>query len=283
MKNCKIFFLSFLFVLKFAYFTPFASAQNLFDSIHSEMYAHYLFANHEYELASQEFERILFMTDYTNDSLKWLCVKSIRLSGNPQSAEKRIGNFYPTNNFPNALLSKEYLKILFEEKKYGLAQKDLFHLEKLDSTDRSVFYLSSLLLTKQYKKAIEIVDSTPASNITVAQFKPIIASQKSMSFKKPWLAGTFSAIIPGLGQTYAGNWKDGVFALIFTGSSAFQAYRGFHKAGIGSPFGWIFTAIGSAFYAANIYGAAKAANKYNFLNHVKISIQVDALLDNYYH
>ncbi len=90
MKNCKIFFLSFLFVLKFAYFTPFASAQNLFDSIHSEMYAHYLFANHEYELASQEFERILFMTDYTNDSLKWLCVKSIRLSGILKAQKKGL-------------------------------------------------------------------------------------------------------------------------------------------------------------------------------------------------
>jgi len=280
MKNYNLRIISFLIIATSAIFVTPLTAQNLFDSIHSEQYAHYLFANHEYDLASQEFERVLFLTNYTDDSLKLMCVKSIRLSGKFQLAHRRLLKFYPTLDFTNPVLSKEYLKILYEEKKYSLVQTELNRMNNLDSNDKMMFTLSSLILSKQFKKASTIIE---IDTLKAAPFIPIIEYQKNLKYKSPWLAGTLSAIIPGLGQTYAGNWKDGVFALIFTGSSAFQAYRGFHKAGISSPFGWVFTAIGSAFYAANIYGASKAANKHNFLNHVKISIQVGGIMDNYYH
>lgn len=257
-------------------------AQNIFDSIQSEKYAHFLYANQDYTLAHQEFERVLFLTDYRSDSLKLFCVKSLRLSGKYDLAETRIHQFYPKKEFGSSMISREYLNILYKKKDFNKLDFECKELKNLDSSDRLMYSLSTMFLTKNYDKAYQTIEQKSQDSI-VAPFLPIMIHSKKMHHKSPLLAGTLSAVIPGLGQTYAGNWKDGLFALIFTGSSGFQAYRGFEKAGVNSVFGWIYSAVFAAFYSANIYGAVKASNKYNFLNHVKISIQVDALMDNYYH
>lgn len=257
-------------------------AQNIFDTINSEKYAHYLYSNQEYKLAHQEYERVLFLTNTKSDSLKWLCVKSLRLSGEPTLANRRVLTFYPNKKFQSPLLAKEYVKTLFELNQYEQIEKELSIINPLDSNDRLFFQLSSLYLSRDYKKANTLLNNTNKPNTIADIFTPIQNMQHELKFKSPLLAGSLSAVIPGLGQTYAGNWKDGIFAFIFTGGAAFQSYRGFSKSGINSTFGWVYGIVSSIFYSANIYGAIKATNKYNYLNHVKISIQVGGVMDNYY-
>lgn len=257
-------------------------AQNLFDTLHTEKYANHLFATHDYQLASEEFDRLLFMTNSNNDSLRWMVVKSTRLAGNADKACQRMLTFYPDTQLRFSFLSKEYLQILFHKKEYPLIRKEVSRIAGLDTVDRLFYGASNEFLSNNYAAANTIIQSFPPNNPSLMPLANLQHSVEKMKHKNPAIAGTLSAIIPGLGQTYAGNWKDGIFAMILTGSSTFQAYRGFHKNGVESIYGWVFSAMATAFYTANVYGAVKASHKYNYLNHLKISIQVETLLDNYY-
>ncbi len=79
--------------------------------------------------------------------------------------------------------------------------------------------------------------------------------------KNPALAGIISAVIPGSGKMYVGEWGDGIMALITTGLFAFLAYDNF-KADHTTK-AWIFTGLGAFFYAGNVYGSVAAAQIYN--------------------
>lgn len=80
-------------------------------------------------------------------------------------------------------------------------------------------------------------------------------------YRSPTLAGMLSAVIPGSGKMYVGEWGDGITALLATGLLAFLAYDNFeadHKTRA-----WIFTGLGAFFYAGNIYGSIAAAQIFN--------------------
>jgi TM2 domain-containing membrane protein YozV len=80
-------------------------------------------------------------------------------------------------------------------------------------------------------------------------------------YKSPALAGTLSAIIPGSGKMYVGEWGDGVTALVVTSLFAFLAYDNFQADH--TTRAWIFTGLGAFFYAGNIYGSIASAQIFN--------------------
>ncbi len=79
--------------------------------------------------------------------------------------------------------------------------------------------------------------------------------------KNPTLAGIMSAVIPGAGKIYVGEWGDGIMALVTTGLFAFLAYDNFSADH--NTRAWIFTGLGAFFYAGNVYGSVAAAQIYN--------------------
>jgi TM2 domain-containing membrane protein YozV len=80
-------------------------------------------------------------------------------------------------------------------------------------------------------------------------------------YKSPALAGTLSAIIPGSGKMYVGEWGDGLTALVVTSLFAFLAYDNFQADH--QTRAWIFTGLGAFFYAGNIYGSIASAQVFN--------------------
>jgi len=80
-------------------------------------------------------------------------------------------------------------------------------------------------------------------------------------YKSPVLAGVFSAIIPGSGKMYVGEWGDGITALVVTSLFAFLAYDNFNADH--TTRAWIFTGLGAFFYAGNIYGSISSAQIFN--------------------
>lgn len=80
-------------------------------------------------------------------------------------------------------------------------------------------------------------------------------------YKSPALAGTLSAIIPGSGKIYVGEWGDGITSLLATGLLAFLAYDNFRTDH--TTRAWIFTGLGAFFYAGNIYGSIASAQIFN--------------------
>jgi TM2 domain-containing membrane protein YozV len=80
-------------------------------------------------------------------------------------------------------------------------------------------------------------------------------------YKDPTLAGILSAIFPGSGKMYVGEWGDGITALLATSLLAFLAYDNFRADHTARA--WIFTGLGAFFYAGNIYGSAASAQIFN--------------------
>jgi TM2 domain-containing membrane protein YozV len=80
-------------------------------------------------------------------------------------------------------------------------------------------------------------------------------------YKSPTLAGILSALIPGSGKMYVGEWGDGITALVVTSLFALLAYDNFRADH--STRAWIFTGLGAFFYAGNIYGSVASAQIFN--------------------
>jgi TM2 domain-containing membrane protein YozV len=80
-------------------------------------------------------------------------------------------------------------------------------------------------------------------------------------YKSSALAGILSAVIPGSGKMYAGEWGDGITGFLVTGLFAFLAYDNFRADH--TTRAWIFTGLGAFFYAGNIYGSIAATQIFN--------------------
>jgi len=89
-----------------------------------------------------------------------------------------------------------------------------------------------------------------------------ILSETRNSYKSPGTAKLLSIFIPGAGQFYARNWRDGLNAFILNGLliglTASEVYRGnYDNASL------IFLLLTSRYYMGNIYHAGKDAELYN--------------------
>ncbi|HAA12043.1 MAG TPA: hypothetical protein DCE41_10230 [Cytophagales bacterium] len=81
--------------------------------------------------------------------------------------------------------------------------------------------------------------------------------------KRPWLAGTLSAIVPGLGRVYANKWGQGLATFMQVGVFGAQAWEGYRKDGLVSWRFITFAAVGSIFYISNVVGSVFAAQQRN--------------------
>lgn len=98
--------------------------------------------------------------------------------------------------------------------------------------------------TSDYRLAVEAADLLRVRNEIV-----------SRRVCRPWVAGTLSALVPGLGKVYAGNVGEGIAAFLVTGSLMAVTAENWVKAG---PSNWKTIAAGllsAVFYVGNIYGS----------------------------
>lgn len=79
--------------------------------------------------------------------------------------------------------------------------------------------------------------------------------------KRPWLAGTLSAVVPGLGQAYAGSWESAAVSFVLNGvligATVELARRDFYAAST------VTGLAGSVFYVGSILSAADLARRSN--------------------
>ena len=121
---------------------------------------------------------------------------------------------------------------------------------------RSVYFIETR--SKEIKKE-ELLK--PFDMLQRREVEPFIDLSVNPDYKSPALAGILSAVIPGSGKMYVGEWGDGITSLLLTGLFAFLAYDNF-KADHSTK-AWIFTGLGAFFYAGNIYGSVAAAQIFN--------------------
>jgi hypothetical protein len=79
--------------------------------------------------------------------------------------------------------------------------------------------------------------------------------------KRPWLAGTLSAVVPGLGQAYAGSWESAAVSFVLNsvliGATVELARRDFYAAST------VTGLAGSVFYVGGVLSAADLARRRN--------------------
>jgi hypothetical protein len=87
------------------------------------------------------------------------------------------------------------------------------------------------------------------------------ARLEAVDTKRPWLAGTLSTLVPGLGQAYAGSWQGAALSLLLNGIFvAATVELAQHELYLASATTGL---AGSIFYVGNILNAVDLARRYN--------------------
>ncbi len=104
-----------------------------------------------------------------------------------------------------------------------------------------------------------------------SELRRMIEDLNTWKPRKPWLAGTLSAIIPGSGQVYAGRWRDGVVSFVINSlfiSGCISAMNSGHD-----ELAVLLGLMEVGWYSANIYNAMNNTHKMNYEdwdNHLKM-------------
>lgn len=242
----------------------FSQEQDLYNPENSKRYAEYLFSSQQHALAAEEFERLVYFNG-ENIWFKYYLIKSYRLSGDLNSGIHRVYSFYGNSldTMPQ-ILALEFVKLQLLTDSVPAAETFINRNVNLSSEEKDIYKSFSLLLSGEYQSASLLAKESsvinPAFPVSVLNL-----TQKAMEIKRksPFVAATFSAVIPGTGKFYTGNWADGFFSLLFVAGDAWQAYRGFSEHGVKSVYGWVFAGLSTSFYIGNIFGSVKAARRYN--------------------
>ncbi|MDA3860936.1 MAG: hypothetical protein PF445_06895 [Melioribacteraceae bacterium] len=237
-------------------------AQNL-DNLLSDKnriaFGNYLFCEHDYLRAIDEFDFVL-KTQW-DDSLQFKIATSyyrMMLFDRAYIEFKKIQ--------VNSLLFKqsqyEQYRTLFMSNNYVLLQKVIDN-----STSKSEIPLELLHLKNSSILLRDI--QLPLKNGFISAFGKDDRTKISefydwkydLPYKSPALATIMSAIIPGSGKIYAEEVGDGITAFLLTGLFTYLAVDKFQNNHNSS--GWLYSSIAAFFYAGNVYGSATAVQNYN--------------------
>lgn len=251
------------------------NSENLYNEDNSLLFANYLFKSQQYDLAAFEYERVLFVRPQ-NDSIKLQLLNSYSLSGNRQQMINRAESLYTSTSLFPKPVAKLYTTDAFITGAFFKLNDFTSAQSPLEKRDRLFLHLHMLMNSLDWETAeLTLQQLTTLSNeSSLSNVSKIIQSGKDQRYKSPALAAALSTVIPGTGKIYTGDWKDALFGLLILGGNAYSSYRGFKKNGIQSVQGWAFASIGFGFYLANIFGAHKAAKRFNASAQSDLRMQV---------
>ncbi len=246
---------------------------NLFTSQNRRIFGDYLFCNQDYLRAIDEYNAVI--NHSPNDTLQYKIGLSYFFMGRYYDAEKSYEKLFETS-FLSDEAKLEYYRSVFY-------LNDLYSFRKMVNLKKNfpVEYSEELNKLKSYSYLMDNSELPPESEL-LSKFddkdkKKIIefySWKQDPPYKSPVKAAILSAIIPGLGKFYAGEFGDGITALLFTGLFTYLAVDKFQRDQKTSA--WLFTALAAFFYGGNIYGSAAAVQnynasiKFNFDNEVKL-------------
>lgn len=234
-------------------------SQDFYNHDNSLKFGEYLYNSNQYDLAVREFERCVFFKPDDRKSYLYL-FKIYRKSNAFEKAVDSYSRFSGNRNFGemDTEFGSEYFKLLVQNDKYGDAGDFLMNNPRFK--DNNDLKLSTILLKKEWREADMFKNEINCEvNKSLAE---ITGQGIALKKKSPYLAGLFSAVIPGSGKAYAGKWKDGVISLLMTSTAAFISVRAFNK-NSGSVYPWIMGTMAVVYYSGNIYGSSQTALKYN--------------------
>ncbi|PKP50917.1 MAG: hypothetical protein CVT92_14060 [Bacteroidetes bacterium HGW-Bacteroidetes-1] len=252
-----------LIILLIGFFPLLIKSQDLYNYKNSLIYSNFLMGTKQYKLASEEFERILFMKP-DNDTIKNQLLRSYLFDKQYEKVQQRSDNLFNDKASIPRLAALVYSRSLVLTENYTLFQFFIEVNRNLTDFDRKTLMLNSQLLKYDWKNAeLTFKGMMEAGYSVEKKHEALFLEIKSVRYKSPVVAVGMSALIPGSGKANTGEWKDGLVSLLFVAGSAIQAYRGYTIYGEKSAFFIVYTGLATTFYLSNLYGSYKSAKKYN--------------------
>ncbi|OFX43657.1 MAG: hypothetical protein A2046_16025 [Bacteroidetes bacterium GWA2_30_7] len=274
MENILITFFKILFLI----IVPLIlKSQDIFNLENSEKYANWLFETKDYRLASEEYERINFMHPEVKINQIRL-VQSYRLSKNYISGINKAKEYYTISN--DIVFLEEELKMNLLARQFHLSDS-ILGLQPFPKNKKDFYKFASLLLIDSKKLIVD--NSVLVSNLNTKAETELLETAIKYSLEKrksPALASVMSAVIPGSGKIYVGDWKNGLMSFLYVAATSFNAYRGFRKHGVNSGYGWVYSGLSFCFYAGNIWGSHKEAVNFNKRKKKILEEKVDKIINN---
>ncbi len=238
-----------------------AQKEDLYNYQNSLRFAQFLDQKGSHKMAILEWERLNLMKP-GQDSIHWAMIRAYRLADSWDEGLQRFDDLYPQAAAyqSSQRLARELNQILFLQKDFARMQEFVSLHQKLEGEYVNTVQISLALRQRQYTEAHE---KYQLQKLNEPELKALIDESFALKTKNKALAIAMSTLVPGSGKAYLGNWKDGLVSFLFIAGSAYGSYRGFSQQGISSAYGWIFGSISTGFYLGNLFGTAKAVNKYN--------------------
>ena len=251
----------FLLVLLFLQSNNILYTQDLYDFKHTQTYAKSLMRAQKFDQASLEYQRLVFMVP-ANDTFKIQLLRSYRLGKNTNAGVLQWQEWAMAKS-PE--INIEYAKTLVVAGKTSDAIAFCSLPGSVPLQNGEEIKLYSHLLNQDWKTVATVLANWPESMPLPNKMaiSSLLERSKSMPYKKPWVAASLSAVLPGAGKGYTGDWADGAIGLVFVGLNAWQSWRRFDREGVSSPWGWVHGGFALGFYLGNVYGSHKAARKFN--------------------
>lgn len=254
-------------------------AQDIYDYAHSRAYARYLSQSQQFNLAAEEYERLVFLRP-DNDTLRAELLRVYRRGRMPERGLERWAKWQIGPHPQSKLLHTEYSKLLLTGGFPAKARNLVEDSSLFDSAQIRQTVLYANMLEQKWRDAQQSLNAIPAAGKLPRRtdVEQLIKRGERVKKKNPWVATALSVPVPGLGKVYAGEWKDGIISLLFVGVNAWQAYRRFDQEGADTFWGWIHGGFALGFYTGNLYGSHKAARRENQKKYLRLKHDTEALL-----
>lgn len=262
-------------LLFFCHNNNFAQTSGTQDSIQARGFASFLMEQGLYTMAGEEYEKLTYLYPKDPYYARQL-LKAYRLDGNYNRAIERARFLditspkVATEYIVSLILNEqnESAEIMINSSANLFSQKELLRFRTENNIIKGNYHQAQINFQEN--------QSYPQ------QYKDLLQESTKLKTKSPALAGIMSALIPGTGRLYTRDYKDGLISLIFVGGAGYQSYTRFRKNGINSVGGWIYGALATGFYLANIYGSAKSAKYFNSKQRNKINAKAKTIIDRFY-
>ena len=237
------------------------SAQDLFSYESSKKFANYLFTKGEFDFAAEEYERLLFLSP-DKDSILVRLSQSHRKLEKYEAANQLFSRFRPSG-MKDSWVEQEYIATLLFQKNPGIYEQGISILKHTSDEVKLRSQIELAMLMRDWEKASQQLQESQEGYSWMTEYRQTVDNVQAFRPKKPWLAATYSALLPGSGKVYAKNTKEGITSFFFVTALGYQSYRAFKKRGAKTVSGWLYGGLSLGFYLGNIYGAQQSAKNYN--------------------
>lgn len=233
---------------------------NYFSNENRLRFGDYLFCEIDYLRAIDEYKLVL--KEKNSDSLKFKIALAYQKLGKYYESENSLKELFNSQQLHNDA-KFEYAKTLYLSKRFSLLNEIVSDNSFIETSKRNEIQKLHHLTQLYSLQAIE--DSSkffqPFNQNESVELLKFYIRRQNLGNKSPALAAILSAVVPGLGKIYTGNYGDGVTAFLLTGVLTFLSIDNFNAQ---HDFrGWLFAGLAAYFYAGNIYGSAASAQLFN--------------------